>query len=310
MVPWERTRSVRITETISEAGAVRGRSLLRDALDRFSRNRAALGALAVLSAVVVFSLIGPALSVWSNEEIDWATMADVPGLGYPSVHSGHYFGVDDLGRDLYARTVQATRTSLFVGLVGALVAVIIGTLYGAVAGFVGGAIDNLMMRLVDILVAIPYMFIIILLMVMFERSFLILFVGIGVISWLDMSRVVRGQALSLKNREFVEAARAAGVSGFMIIWRHIVPNLLGIVVVHATLLVPQMILVESFISYLGLGVQEPSTSLGALISEGAGAITYGTPWRLAAPLIFFLCTILSLFFVGDGLRDALDPKEA
>ncbi len=306
----DRARAARITETLAEAGAVRGRSLLRDAMIRFGRNRAAVGALLVLLAVVAFGLAGPAFSIWSNEEIDWSVMADIVGMGHPSFATGHFFGVDDLGRDLYARTVQATRTSLFVGLVGALVAVIIGTLYGAVAGFAGGAVDNLMMRTVDILVAVPYMFVIILLMVMFERSFFMLFLGIGIISWLDMSRVVRGQTLSLKNREYVEAARAAGVGWFMIIIRHIMPNLMGIVVVHATLLVPQMILVESFISYLGLGVQEPNTSLGALISEGAGAITYGTPWRLTAPLVLFLLTILSLFFIGDGLRDALDPKEA
>ena len=309
MLLGDRGRSARITEALADAGAVPGRSLFRDAATRFLRNRAALGALFALLAIVAFSLLGPVLSVWSNEEIDWKVMANVAGEGHPSLQTGHYFGVDDLGRDLYARTIQATRTSLIVGLVGSFVAVIIGTLYGAIAGFAGGVTDNLMMRLVDILVAIPYMFIIILLMVMFERSFFMLFLGIGIISWLDMSRVVRGQTLSLKHREFVEAARAAGVDWFMIILRHIVPNLMGIVVVHATLLVPQMILVESFISYLGLGVQEPNTSLGALISEGAAAISYGTPWRLAVPLFFFLCTILSLFFIGDGLRDALDPKE-
>jgi oligopeptide transport system permease protein len=170
-------------------------------------------------------------------------------------------------------------------------------------------VDNLMMRTVDILIAIPYMFIIILLMVWFERSLFMLFVGIGVVSWLDMSRIVRGQTLSLKHKEFIEAARAAGVGWFTIVLRHVLPNLLGVVVVYATLLVPGMIMTESFISFLGLGVQEPNTSLGALISEGAGTILYGTLWQLAVPLFFFLITVISLFFIGDGLRDALDPKD-
>lgn len=303
------TQSERIIEALAEGEAIRGRSLWEDARQRFFRNNAAMGALLCLCLVVLFTVVGPLLSQWSNEEIDWARMGDIAGEGRPSIESGHYFGLDGLGRDLYARTIQATRTSLIVGVIGAFVAVVIGTLYGAVAGFVGGRVDNVMMRAVDVLVSIPYMFVIILLMVMFERSFLMLFVGIGIVSWLDMSRIVRGQTLSLKNREFIEAARAAGVGSFTIILRHIVPNLLGIVAVYATLLVPLMILVESFISFLGLGVQEPNTSLGALISEGAGTVIYGTLWQIAWPLFFFLVTIISLFFVGDGLRDALDPKD-
>lgn len=303
------TQSERIIEALAEGEAIRGRSLWEDARQRFFRNNAATGALLCLCLVVLFTVVGPLLSQWSNEEIDWARMGDIAGEGRPSIESGHYFGLDGLGRDLYARTIQATRTSLIVGVIGAFVAVVIGTLYGAVAGFVGGRVDNVMMRAVDVLVSIPYMFVIILLMVMFERSFLMLFVGIGIVSWLDMSRIVRGQTLSLKNREFIEAARAAGVGSFTIILRHIVPNLLGIVAVYATLLVPLMILVESFISFLGLGVQEPNTSLGALISEGAGTVIYGTLWQIAWPLFFFLVTIISLFFVGDGLRDALDPKD-
>ena len=302
-------RNTQIAERLAEADAVRGRSLWQDARDRFVRNRAATGALVVLLLIVLFTIVGPFFAQWSNEEIDWARMGDIAGQGAPSIETGHYFGLDELGRDLYARTIQATRTSIIVGVIGAFVAVVIGTLYGAISGFVGGWVDNVMMRAVDILVSIPYMFIIILLMVMFERSLLMLFVGIGIISWLDMSRIVRGQTLSLKNREFVEAAHAAGVNWFTIVLRHIVPNLLGVVAVFATLLVPQMILLESFISFLGLGVQEPSTSLGALISKGASTIAYGTLWQLLFPLVFFLLVIISLFFVGDGLRDALDPKD-
>jgi oligopeptide transport system permease protein len=173
----------------------------------------------------------------------------------------------------------------------------------------GGPIDSAMMRAVDILMAIPYMFVLILLLVVFGRSIFMLFLGIGLISWLDMSRIVRGQTLSIMKKEFIEAAESIGVSGLNIIVRHIIPNLLGIVAVYATLLVPQMILTESFISFLGLGVQEPNTSWGALISEGAGTMQYGTLWQLLFPLAFFVISLFCFFFIGDGLRDALDPKD-
>jgi oligopeptide transport system permease protein len=298
-----------LADVITDTTVIQGRSLWRDARLRFFRNKAAVTSVFTLLAVILFILIGPQFATWSNEEIDWAIMADIAGSGMPTVENGHYFGVDSLGRDLFSRTIQATRTSLLVGVIGAAVALVIGTLYGTISGFAGGWVDNAMMRSVDILIAIPATLIIILLMVMFERSFFMLFVGIGIVSWLSMSRIVRGQTLTLKNREFVEAARAAGVGPFTIITRHIIPNLLGIVVVYASLLVPEMILTESFISFLGLGVQEPNTSLGALISEGAGTISYGTLWQLMYPLFFFIITIVSMFFIGDGLRDALDPKD-
>ncbi|WP_442953550.1 ABC transporter permease subunit [Paracoccus sp. (in: a-proteobacteria)] len=288
---------------------VKGRSPWADARRRFFRNRAAMLGLTILVLVTLFALFGGAFAQWSNEELDFSVMGRVAELGAPSLANGHYFGTDNLGRDLYARTVQGTQISLMVGVVGAAIAVIVGTLYGATAGYIGGRTDQIMMRAVDILMSIPYMFVLILLLVMFGRSMSMLFLGIGLISWLDMSRIVRGQTLSLKNREFVEAARATGVSSFRIIIRHIVPNLLGVVAVYATLLVPLMILTESFISFLGLGVQEPLTSWGALISEGAGTMNYGTLWQLAFPLFFFVITLFGFFFVGDGLRDALDPKE-
>ncbi|MFZ3580628.1 ABC transporter permease subunit [Loktanella sp. DJP18] len=287
----------------------KGRSPWVDARRRFFRNKAAMFGLVLLICVALFAIFGGMLAQFSNEELDYNVMGQIAELGSPSIANGHYFGTDDLGRDLFARTVQGTQISLAVGVVGAFIAIVVGTLYGATAGYVGGRVDGFMMRTVDILMAVPYMFVLILLLVMYGRSITILFVGVGLISWMDMSRIVRGQTLSLKGREYVEAARATGVSAPIIILRHIVPNLLGVIAVYATLLVPLMILTESFISFLGLGVQEPLTSLGALISEGAGTIAYGTTWQLGFPLLFFVLTLFGFFFVGDGLRDALDPKD-
>ena len=288
---------------------VKGRSLWADARKRFFKNKAAVGGLIVLLLVLAFAVFGSSIARYSNETLDFSIMGQIAEKGGPSLANGHYFGTDDLGRDLFARTVQGTQISLAVGIVGSAIAVLVGTFYGAFAGYVGGRTDNVMMRLVDILMSIPYMFVLILLLVVFGRSIIMLFMGIGLISWLDMSRIVRGQTLSLKHKEFIEAAEATGVSRLTIIRRHIVPNLLGVVAVYATLLVPLMILTESFISFLGLGVQEPLTSWGALISEGSGTINYGTLWQLAFPLFFFIITLFAFFFVGDGLRDALDPKD-
>ena len=292
-----------------DMGEVKGRSLWADARRRFLQNRAAVAGLVLLVLVALFSFLGEAISPWTNEELDFNVIGSVATQGMPSFASGHYFGTDDLGRDLFARTAQGTRVSLMVGLIGTFIAVVVGTIYGAVAGYVGGRTDQVMMRIVDILYAIPFMFVLILLLVMFGRSMAMIFVGIGLLSWLGMARIVRGQTLSLKTREFIEAARATGVPGWIIILRHIVPNLLGIVAVYATLLVPDMIMTESFISFLGLGVQEPLTSLGALISEGSKAITQGAMWQLWFPLGFFVVTLYAFYFVGDGLRDALDPKD-
>ena len=286
-----------------------GRSLWQDARTRFFRNRAAVASLAVLGSVAAFAVFGDLAAPWSNEEIDWSMLGAVAEQGAPSLANGHYFGVDQLGRDLYARTVQGTRISLMVGIVGALISVVVGTLYGATAGYFGGRLDGAMMRIVDVLMAIPYMFVLIIFMVVFGRSILMLFIGIGLVSWLDMARIARGQTLAIKNQEFIEAAVAIGIGPRRIIARHIVPNLLGVVIVYATLLVPSMIVYESFISFLGLGVQEPATSWGALINAGASQMQYGTLWQLLFPLSFFVVTLFSFFFLGDGLRDALDPKD-
>ena len=289
--------------------SAKGRSLWADAAGRFFRHAPSVVSLVVLILVALFAFTGHFFAAWSNEEIDWSVLGNVRIAGVPSLESGHYFGTDDLGRDLFSRVVQGSQISLMVGFVGAGIAVVVGTFYGAVAGYFGGRIDSIMMRIVDILLSIPYMFVLILLLVVFGRSITMLYVGIGLLSWLDMSRIVRGQTLSLKEKEFVEAARAGGAGHFTIIFRHIVPNLMGIVVVYATLLVPQMILTESFISFLGLGVQEPLTSWGALISQGAGTVMYGTLWQLLFPLFFFVVTLFSFYFIGDGLRDALDPRD-
>ena len=294
---------------ITDMAEVKGRSLWADARKRFMRNKAAVASLLVLILITLFSLTGEAIAPWTNEEIDFNVIGSADTKGMPSFESGHYFGTDDLGRDLFARTAQGTRVSLMVGFVGTFIAVLVGTIYGAVSGYVGGRTDAIMMRIVDILSAIPYMFVLILLLVMFGRSMFMIFVGIGLLSWLGMARIVRGQTLSLKHKEYIEAAQASGVSSWKIILRHILPNLLGVVAVYTTLLIPDMIMAESFISFLGLGVQEPLTSLGALIAEGSKAIVQGSLWQLYFPLAFFTVTLYAFYFVGDGLRDALDPKD-
>ena len=309
MIVANKNKIVKLAENLAADEQTSGRSLWADARTRFMSNKAAITSLVILVLIVLFSFVGPYFAVWTYEQIDWNTMGSAATLGMPSIETGHYFGTDDLGRDLYSRVIQGTQISLMVGIVGATIAVVVGTLYGATSGYIGGRTDQIMMRIVDILMAIPFMFVLILLLVVFGRSIVMLFVGIGLLSWLDMSRIVRGQTLNLKNKEFIEAAQATGVSDYKIIMRHIVPNLLGIVAVYATLLVPGIIIAESFISFLGLGVQEPKTSWGALISEGAGTINYDTEWQLLVPLSFFVVTLFCIYFIGDGLRDALDPKE-
>ncbi|MAQ86526.1 MAG: peptide ABC transporter permease [Maritimibacter sp.] len=302
-------RAEELAADITDFTAVRGRSLWRDAMERFLRNKAAMASVFVLGLIVLFVIFGPLVAQWSNEEIDWNRMGDIRGQGMPSIETGHYFGLDDLGRDLYSRVIQATRTSLLVGLIGAAMALLVGTAYGVIAGFYGGRLDSVMMRFVDILLAIPLTLVLILILVIAGRSFTTLFIALGAVSWLTMSRIVRGQTLTLKTREFIEAARAGGVSEGKIIFRHILPNLMGVVIVYASLLVPEMILAESFISFLGLGISEPMTSLGRLIAEGAGTMAYGTLWQLLFPLFFYVTIIITMFFIGDGLRDALDPKD-
>jgi len=279
------------------------RSLWRDALRRLWSQPLAAASLVVLGLIVLACLLGPLFLPHDGEALDFDHVAAAPGLA-----TGHLFGTDNVGRDLLARTLEGGRLSLLVGLVATLVSVIIGVAWGAVAGYFGGRVDAVLMRAVDILYALPFMFLVILLMVLFGRHLVLIFVAIGAINWLDMARIVRGQTLSLKHRVFVDAARLAGVPPPAIIRRHIVPNLLGVVIVYATLTVPQVILVESFLSFLGLGVQEPGTSWGVLVNDGAADME-AAPWALLFPAGFLAVTLFCFNFIGDGLRDALDPRE-
>ncbi|MCH7829996.1 MAG: ABC transporter permease subunit [Proteobacteria bacterium] len=258
----------------------------------------------ILLFFLVFAIVGP----WLSPPEYLRTNFDLL-LQAPTFSGGHFFGTDELGRDLFARTMLGIRTTLLVAMVASLVSLVIGVSYGAVAGYCGGRIDAIMMRFVDTLYALPFIFFVILLMVAFERNFLLIFVAIGAINWLDMARIVRGQTLSLREREFVDAARLMGVSTPRIIFRHIAPNVLGIVVVYVTLTIPQAILVESFLSYLGLGVQEPHTSLGALVDAGVNQME-GASWMLLIPATVLALILMCFNFLGDGLRDFFDARRA
>ncbi|MGA0564221.1 ABC transporter permease [Ancylobacter sp. VNQ12] len=238
------------------------------------------------------------------------TAADGLGMTVSTMVAKRYFlfGTDNTGRDLLTRTLIAGRVSLAIGLLAGLTAVLIGVIYGATAGYLGGRVDDVMMRIVDVLYSLPFIFLVIMLVVFFGRNFVLMFVAVGAVQWLDMARIVRGQALSIRRQEYVQAALALGVSPAGILWRHVVPNTLGPVAVYMTLLVPQVILLESFLSYLGLGVQEPLTSWGVLIAQGAKNIPSAN-WLLIFPSLFLTSTLFALNFLGDGLRDALDPKD-
>ena len=259
-------------------------------------------AAALLGVLVVLSLIGPRTSPYSYSALDWRHLAVPPGLA-----GEHWLGTDSLGRDLYVRTLYGLRLSLVIGVLASGVSVLIGVAWGAAAGWVGGRLDAWMMRIVDVLYALPYLFIVLILAALFGRGNLaVLLVGIGAVGWLTLARVVRAQTLSLKRREFIEAARATGLSGAQVLWRHVLPNLAGTVVVYATLLVPQMIVYESFLSFLGLGVEPPRASLGSLINAGARQML-SAPWLLLVPATVLILLLLALNLLGDGLRDVLDP---
>ena len=282
---------------------VQGRSLWSDARLRFMRNKAALISLCLLSFIALACIAGPWLLPHAFDSADWDAMSIPPGW-----KNAHFWGTDDAGRDLLVRCLIGGRVSLTVGLLATMASVSIGIVWGATAGFIGGKVDTLMMRIVDMMYAIPYLLIAILLVTILGREFYLVVLTITAFSWMDMARVVRGQTLSLRSMEYVEAARAMGVSTTRIIFRHIVPNLLGVVVIYTTVTVPGVILTESVLSFLGLGIQEPMTSWGVLIQDGAKAMEV-TPWILLFPAGLLSVTLYCFNFIGDGLRDALDPKE-
>ncbi len=277
-------------------------SLGRDAWHRLRANRMAMISLYLLAGITLVSLLGPFLCPYSYEQQDLDHI-------FQSPDKNHLFGTDNLGRDLFARTTHGGRISLAVGLLATMVSLVIGVTYGMLSGYVGGRIDAWMMRAVDVLYSLPFIIFVILLMVLFGRNFLLLFLAIGAVEWLTMARITRAQTLNLKHAEFVEAARALGYSHARILFRHLLPNLIGPIIIYATLTVPAVMLLEAVLSFLGLGVQAPMSSWGSLIKEGAEKMD-AAPWLLFFPGAFFCLTLFTLNFLGDGLRDALDPKSS
>ena len=273
------------------------------AVRRLRSNPAAVAAVAALCAIVVLTWLGPWFSPNNSQTLDWLHIAARPGM-----QGSHWFGTDRLGRDLFVRTLAGTRVSIAIGLAASVISLLVGVSYGAIAGYIGGRTDHLMMRLIEILSGLPLIFFVIFLTVIFGRTEYLLFFAIGAVGWLTMARIVRGQTLSIRQREFIEAAIASGSSTGRIIVRHVVPNVIGPVIVYATLTVPQIILFESFLSFLGLGIQEPGASLGTLIAEGAAEME-AAPWILLVPGSVLALLLLSLNIFGDGLRDALDVKD-
>ncbi len=279
-----------------------GHSLWSDAWRRLQKNRLAVAGGLVLAALAVACLVGPWLSPYGYEENNLDNTYAPPG-------PAHWLGTDELGRDLLVRALHGGRVSLGVGLCATFVALTIGVIYGAAAGYAGGRTDSVMMRLVDIIYALPFTIFVILLMVFFGRNIWLIFVAIGAVEWLTMARIVRGQVMALKKMEFIEAARALGYGHGRIVFRHMIPNALGPVVVYATLTIPAVMLLEAFLSFLGLGVQRPMSSWGTLIRDGA-AVMEEYWWLLFFPGALFSLTLFSLNFLGDGLRDALDVRAA
>ncbi len=282
------------------ANAEKGTSLWADAWVRLKKNKLALFGLAVVSFLIVIAILTPWVAPYGYEEQNLELGATPPS-------AAHWLGTDLFGRDLLTRLMYGGRISLAVGLIATSVALLIGVAWGTIAGYVGGRTDAVMMRIVDALYALPFIIFIILLMVVFGRSLLLLFLAIGAVEWLTMARIVRGQVLTIRNQEYIEAARAMGLSTPRILWKHVVPNSLGPIIVYATLTVPQVMLLEAFLSFLGLGIQPPQSSWGLLISYGA-EVMEDYPWLLIFPGLALSITLFALNFLGDGLRDALDPK--
>ena len=269
---------------------------------RFFNNRFALGALFFVGLLMIFAILGPFLSPYAYDGIDWEALNQAPSMK-------HWLGTDELGRDLLTRIAFGARISLAIGVLATVVSVVIGVCYGSISGLAGGRVDMVMMRAVDTLYGLPFMFIVILLMTIFGRSVYNLFIALGAVQWLTIARLVRGQVLVLRRQQFMEGALAVGASRVSILWRHMVPNFLGPVIVYATLMVPTVIIEEAFLSFLGIGVPPPTPSWGNLIHSGVSVMDV-YPWQLAAPAAVLVLTLLGLNFIGDGLRDALDPKLA
>ncbi len=299
-----------VADLMVKAKDVQGRSLWTDAWRRLLRNRAAVISIVILGIIALMAIFAPWLSEYGYNDQTYTTCSPNWWHDPDMCNAGgtHWFGTDLIGRDLFVRVLYGARVSLAVGLVATMVSLLIGVAYGATAGYIGGRVDALMMRFVDVLYSLPFIFFVIILMVVFNRNFFLLFVAIGAVEWLTMARIVRGQTLSIKQKEFIEAARAGGVGPVGIIFRHVVPNVLGPVIVYVTLTIPAVILAESFLSFLGLGIQEPLTSWGVLIAEGKDQIE-NYPWMLLFPTSFMAVTLFCFNFIGDGLRDALDPKD-
>ncbi|MBY0370151.1 ABC transporter permease subunit [bacterium] len=282
--------------------AEKGNSLWDDAVARLKKNRLAVFSLCLLAFELVICLLTPWIAPYGFEVQDLNNTLSGPS-------AAHWFGTDALGRDLFTRVLYGGRISIMVGLLASGVSVIVGVIYGAVAGFVGGKLDNLMMRAVDVLYALPFIFLVIILMVYFGRNIVLMFIALGLTQWLTMARITRGQVISLRQKEFVDAAHTMGVTGGTIVRRHLIPNALGPVIVYLTLTIPTVVLEEAFLSFLGLGVQAPMASWGTLIKDGVDVMEIA-PWLLLFPAATLSLTLFCLNFLGDGLRDALDPKGA
>jgi oligopeptide transport system permease protein len=308
---------------------VKGSSLWKDAFKRLRKNKAAMIGLGFFILMIFGAVLGPILSPYSYEYQDYDRIANPPfslsldgfemrtgglldrddylDLGVVYWNTKHWLGTDTLGRDILVRLLFGARVSLAIGFLAGIVSLVIGVLYGSIAGYIGGRIDNLMMRFVDTLYSLPYMFFVILLMAIAGRSFVLLFIAIGAVSWLTTARIVRGQIISLKNSEFIEAALSSGTGHWIIITRHLIPNTLGPIIVYFSLIVPRVILEESFLSFIGLGVQAPMSSWGSMVAEARGVLQL-YPYLVLIPGLTLTLTLFSLNFLGDGLRDALDPR--
>ncbi|WP_274308167.1 ABC transporter permease [Solibacillus daqui] len=274
-------------------------SFWQEVMYRFSHNKLALVGLIILAFVAIMAIFAPMFSSWSYEENT--------GLYNTAPSAAHWFGTDDLARDLFVRVWQGARISLFIGLAAAVIDLIIGVLWGSISGLIGGRIDNIMMRIVDVLTAIPYILVVIILLVVMEKGLVPMIIALSITGWVNMARIVRAEVLSIKNREYVLAAQTLGANTWHLIKRHLIPNAMGVILVTMTLTIPSAIFTESFLSYIGLGVQQPMSSWGTMASEGNKAIQ-SAPWRLIFPAVFISLTIFAFNAVGDGLRDALDPK--